>query len=85
MTLVNTMIYYYMLVQLCLFLLFSLPFPSRIQRVFLAILNSSLAKSFYKLNRWVVFMMILFVTENLRRYFENAKQHDIMEVNNAKG
>ena len=39
MNLVNQLIYYYMVLNLVLFLLLSLPLPSRVQRLFLVLLN----------------------------------------------
>ena len=43
MNLVNEIIYYYLLLNLVMFILLALPLPSRIQRLFLYILNSSIA------------------------------------------
>lgn len=80
MNLVNELIYYYLLVNLFLVLLLSLPLPSRIQRLFLIVLNSDMAKRVYTFNRFLVLCITMLVAENIRQFFYNEdKKEEIDE------
>jgi len=77
-SMINVSVYYYLLMNIGLFLLFSLPAPWFIQKLLLKSLTSSVGQMFQMANKYMTFLILICITMNYQNYKTASLEHEYM-------
>ena len=77
--------FYFLIFEICLYLLLVIPWPYKMRKALLHIFTtSSLAQSFYQLQAFLLVLVSLLFADSLRTMYLNQEKHENMEETEEK-